>query len=214
MCRAEGISFLIFTRARSPILKVKEVTTRTEYEVSRDDIVHFIGERIARQRRIDLATGTTPHANSLIAPIEQAPKPTSAPASRVPSTPDVQVILPERYDRRRERPRDGKIKPSTRNLLAERAGHEAIHIAEKLLAGELQVFAVDLNPAVFARFTAAVTAPDDMFKSLLDVALTAEERDYVKNLRVQIRDAIEHGAAGGSRVMLYAVREGRSVIVG
>lgn len=212
MCRAEGISFLIFARARSPILKVKEVTTRTEYEVSRDDIVQFLNERIAKQRRIDLSTGIMPSAGGNIATESSlsAPQPV---ARAAPTAPDVHLFLPERHDRRREKPRDGKIKPATRNLLTERASHEATRIGEQIASGQIQVFAVDLNPAVFARFAAAVTAPDDVFKSLLDVALTAEERDYVKNLRAEIRDNIDSDAPGG-RVMLYAVREGRSIILG
>ncbi|WFD33298.1 non-specific serine/threonine protein kinase [Malassezia cuniculi] len=211
MCRAEGISFLIFVRARSPILKVKEVTTRTEYEITRDDIVQFLNERIARQRRIDHTTGLNPHTESFCVPLD-APASAHVPAARSLTSLDVQVVLPERYDRRREKPRDGKIKSATRNLLAERAAQEAVRLSEKISAGQIPVYAVDLSPAVFARFGAAVTASDDVFKALLDIPLSVDERDYVKSLRAQIKNTLESSAS--SRVMLYAVREGRSIIVG
>lgn len=53
-CRAEGILLLVFAKARSPVLKVKVVLQRAEYEVARHELVGFVQDRIAKQRSIDV----------------------------------------------------------------------------------------------------------------------------------------------------------------
>ncbi|PWY99241.1 Serine/threonine-protein kinase [Testicularia cyperi] len=53
-CRAEGILLLVFAKARSPILKVKVVLQRAEYEVARHELVGFVQDRIAKQRSVDI----------------------------------------------------------------------------------------------------------------------------------------------------------------
>lgn len=216
-CRAEGISFLVLARARSPMLKVKDVVRRVEHEVPRDELVAFLQERLAKQRRIDLATGgSRPGAGALPefpVPRSQA-QPAfapSAPTPRVAPPAEMHVVLPERA-RRGER----RVKPATKHLLAEKASHEAARLCEQLSSGQVPVIAVDVQPALLARFAGVACAAEDVFRTFLaDACSSGEEKEYFASLRTHIRSVLEEqGEAAGGRVLLYAVKEGRCLLVG
>lgn len=241
MCRAEGILFLILLRAHSPALKIREVIPRTEHEVLHEELLPFLHDRIARQRRIDLHTAggtqarpSLPDVQSKAPPLGKAAAAAVAPLALRPlPASDVHVSLPPRPERsRRDRHGERKLKPAAHQALAEKAAAEAARLAEALASGRLPVFAVDLSPPLLARFAAVATAPDDAFRAQLgDVA--HEEREYLKTLRMQIAHAVRADDAGGvpsaaagtepgaaaptpgaapGRALLYSIREGRLVM--
>ncbi|WFD33028.1 non-specific serine/threonine protein kinase [Malassezia sp. CBS 17886] len=196
-CREEGISFLVLVRTHSRVLKVKEVISRTEHEVSKDELVPFLQERITRQRRIDQQTS---NGSAMPADLPAIPaaaplgsKGTAAAAFRTQeSAPDVHVLLPRRSERSRRDRADRRMKPAARNMVVERAATETTRLVEMLASRQFPVFAVDVAPPLLARFATIATAPEDAFRAFLsDVSVAADEREYLRTIRAGILDAID-----------------------
>lgn len=222
MCRAEGILFLILLRAHSPVLKVREVIPRSEHEVLREELLPFLHDRIARQRRIDLHTAGGTQARPSLPDMHTrastlakgAPTPAGpAPLRGVPPG-DVHVWLPARTDRaRRDRQGERKLKPAARQAVAEKAAAAAAQLTNALANAKVPVFAVDLAPPMLARFAAVAAAPDDAFRmQTADVA--HEEREYLRLLRTQIGHVLRtnEGPSTPGRVVLYSIRDGRLML--
>ncbi|WFD25786.1 non-specific serine/threonine protein kinase [Malassezia nana] len=182
-CRAEGILFLVLVRAHSPILKVKEVLTRTEHEVTKEELSGVLHDRIARWRRIDQAASAARMAPTDFAKPVMTPKSTGT----VPAhAQDVHVVLPPREGRSRRSER--RAKPSARHALADRAAAEAKRLAEALQTGSLPVVAVDMTSTLLERLSSVALAPDSVFRAFLaEEGLSTEERDYMKQVREQVR---------------------------
>lgn len=245
-CRSEGILMLVFVKARSPVLKVKTVLQRVEYEVPRHELVTFIQERIARQRSIDTQVSGQ---NAMATPFMRSQNPwgeggqarfasstagvgsSALPfihshhhhsASRAHSGTDVlpsfaiqikerEMVLPERpIDRSKKGDKSNQYrpKPSSMQLVLDKASRQVSRFADQLQAGNIPVLAVDFTGTSFDRLAAALMAclgshatsaqasgtggwsssalsarqDDDgslIFRSFLE-GLTAEEKDYAK----------------------------------
>ena len=191
-CRAEGILFLVLVRMHTSVLKVKEVITRTEHEVARDELTVFLHDRIARQRRIDqTSVGPRPRETDTTKPSSSTKGPASlAPASCHVPRPNVHVMLPGRIDRPRRSER--RVKPTKRHSIAEKATNDALHLAEMIQNGIVPVIVVEMAPGLLHRFASVALATDDMFKAFLnEEKLNSDEREYVKKLRLCIQDALE-----------------------
>ncbi|WFD17826.1 non-specific serine/threonine protein kinase [Malassezia caprae] len=186
-CRSEGILFLVLVRAHSPILKVKEVLTRTEHEVTKEELTGVLYDRIARWRRIDQTTcgrGLLP--TDLVKP-SVAPKSAGTAPGHAQ---EVRVIMPHRESRSRRQ--DRRMKPGTRHALADRAFAEAKRMADALHSGSLPVFAVDMTSSLLERFTCVALAPDGVFRAFLsEENVSADEREYMKQIREQVRQAVQ-----------------------
>lgn len=228
-CRAEGILFLVLVRAHTSTLKVKEVISRTEHEVTREDLVLFLQDRIARQRRIDQATGGTGTRDADLSRPAASAKglPSASHAPRV----QVQVILPGRMDRTRRAER--RLKPAARNALADKATHDAVRLADTIQHGRIPVLAVELAAGALNRFACVALDTDDAFKAFLnDEKLSSDEREYIKTLRLAVLDAVDDNIHTGppsfgtspstasgmtmphqpSRVLLYSIKDNKSVL--
>jgi len=190
-CRSEGILFLVLVRAHSPVLKVKEVLTRTEHEVNKEELTGVLHDRIARWRRIDQTTCGRGLASTDLAKPSVVPKSTSTTPGHAQ---EVHVIMPHREGRSRRQ--DRRMKPATRHVLADRASAEAKRIADALHSGSLPIFAVDMTSSLLERFTCVALAPDGVFRAFLsEENASADEREYMKQIRDQIRQAIQEDAS-------------------
>ena len=205
-CRSEGILFLILLRAHSPMLKIKEVLTRAEHEISRDELASFLQDRLARQRRVDVANGLhRPLAIDARAPVKN--ERIITPTTRPNMVHEVHVVWPGRGDRSRRS--DRRLKPATRHALTDRALAEAVHLGEQLQSGAIPLIVVDVPPVLFPRLSTLGTDSDDVFRTFLsDEVTSAEEREYLKNIREQVLSALE----SAPRVLFYSSREGRSLL--
>ncbi|WFD42847.1 non-specific serine/threonine protein kinase [Malassezia psittaci] len=250
MCRAEGILFLILLRAHSPALKIREVIPRTEHEVLREDLLPFLHDRIARQRRIDLHTAGGTQARPSVpdmhskAPVttKHTPTPTVPAPVRTVAASEVHVTMPTKTDRsRRDRDRhnDRRSKAGAHQVVAEKAAAEATRLTDAMASGKVPVFAVDLAPNLLTRFASVAAGSEEAFRTQFN-DITNEEREYLKNLRVQISHALGIEEAGPSptaatntsistarssdpnpasqtstnsgRALLYSIRDGRMLL--
>ncbi|KAG8961816.1 hypothetical protein FRC03_004923 [Tulasnella sp. 419] len=192
----EGILFLVWYRAKSArrdhsMYKVKSLLKGTEYEVSPHDLVSFLKEQIAEQRRIDMTFGGGA-ASTAVAPsgstLALSAMPSGAVASASPretgsSTPNVQVILSgndfgKRYQRNKQ-----KIQ------LAEKAYGVESELRTAATAGHgIPVLAVEISPKGLDILTSTTTwvTSDSAWKSLL-----SEHKEDIPNaIAQQLREAI------------------------
>ncbi|EPQ30765.1 uncharacterized protein PFL1_01666 [Pseudozyma flocculosa PF-1] len=196
-CRSEGILLLVFAKARSPVLKVKMVLQRAEFEVSRHELVTFVQDKIARQRSVDaqvagsgwITSASTRFQQSYgdtgIARVAGAASSTAGGASSfvhghghhhhasrglagndvLPSMAiaikEREMVLPERpIDRSKkgDKSQQNRPKPSSRQLVLDKASRQVSRFAEQLQGGHVPVLAVDFSGPSFDRLAAALMA--------------------------------------------------------
>ena len=84
-----------------------------------------------------------------------------------------------------------------------------MHLGEQLQSGAIPLIVVDVPPVLFPRLSTLGTDSDDVFRTFLsDEVTSAEEREYLKNIREQVLSALE----SAPRVLFYSSREGRSLL--
>lgn len=234
MCRAEGILFLVLVRAHSPILKVKEVISRAEHEVAKEDLPIFLHDRIARQRRLDqTATHTRSRdvdGGKSASATKGLPNYTASISARSHAH-DVHLVLPHRTERGRRSER--RMKPTARHAISDRAGADVMRLADALQSGSMPIVAVEISPSLLDRFARVALAPDDVLKSFLnEEKLSSDEREYLRMIHSYLQNLIQNDishthsipqASGGAhvgassnamtgsapRAILYAIKEGR-----
>ncbi|EST09153.1 Protein kinase domain protein [Kalmanozyma brasiliensis GHG001] len=273
-CRAEGILLLVFAKPRSPVLKVKVVLQRAEYEVPRNELVAFVQDRIAKQRSVDVqvasSAGTSAFANRFgPAGLDAATMRATAGApgtpvmgghhhhhphaafSRTYSGHDVmpsatiavrerEMVLPERPihpSKKGDKSQNNRQKPSSRQLVLDKASRQVSKFADQLQSGNVPILAVDFTGATFDRLAAALTAclgsqsedtgsgttasEDEMlFRAFLE-PLSADEREYARLIKSRAVDFAFPDAGnsaanvvGCGRVFLYSLREDKFALVG
>lgn len=230
-CRAEGILFLILLRVHTSAVKVKEVITRTEHEVARENLITFLQDRIARQRRVDQMTVGMRPRESDTQKLSTSLKGLSHNTIKYTPRINVQVILPGRMDRSRRTER--RLKSASRLALAEKATSDILRLADTIQAGRVPVFAVEMSSGLLERFAAVALESDELFKTFLhDEIPSSDERDYIKALRSMILEAIDDDTPSNgppsfgtspttshmnmpyqpSRVLMYSIRDGKIVL--
>ncbi|KAJ1593892.1 hypothetical protein NDA11_006353 [Ustilago hordei] len=287
-CRAEGILLLVFAKARSPVLKVKVVLQRAEYEVARHELIGFVQDRIAKQRSVDVqvAAGSAGSGSAVSARFGQAgfeagsmraaTAASGAPGSlgglhhhhhhhhphggfsRMYSGNEVmpsatiavrerEMLLPERpieRSKKGDKWQQNRPKPSSRQLVLDKASRQVSKFADQLQSGNVPILAVDFTGANFDRLAAALTAclgshgertgysypngeggdgEDEgayMFRAFLET-LSADEREYarlIKGRAIAFAFPDASNSAGNTvgcgRVFLYSLREDRTALIG
>lgn len=277
-CRAEGILLLVFAKARSPVLKVKVVLQRAEYEVPRHELVSFVQDRIAKQRSVDIQVAGSAASSRFastgldVAAMRSATASSGAPGSlgghhhhhghhqhggfsRTYSGNEVmpsatiavrerEMLLPERpieRSKKGDKSQQNRPKPSSRQLVLDKASRQVSRFADQLQSGNVPILAVDFTGANFDRLAAALTAclgnqngpgwgngestdgEDEgayMFKAFLET-LSADEREYARLIKGRaiafaFPDASNSAgnAVGCGRVFLYSLREDRTALIG
>ncbi|OSC98901.1 Serine/threonine-protein kinase [Trametes coccinea BRFM310] len=190
-CSREGILFIVHAKPRigsAPVYKVKSVLKGTETEVSPNELVSFLQQQIAEQKRIDATTSGA--AATLENPQAQAV------AEKPSITGDTLVVLPGDIKKQRK---------GTKTVMLNKA-HDHSQALKTALPG-IRTIAIDVPTTVF----------EDMIKNpswlsneealrTIATGLPAQYGNYAH----QIKDAVQRQKTDGQRfVILYGIRQER-----
>ncbi|KAH8096907.1 hypothetical protein BXZ70DRAFT_945142 [Cristinia sonorae] len=198
-CAREGILFIVYPRPRTarrdqPAFKVKSVLKGTEYEVSRQELVPFLHQQLAEQKRVDASlSGVSAIVEG--PSISAAPKETTAPA-------DIQLVLPTDTKKQRKQ---------TKQIFLDRAFEFGVNFKATAGQGGVPLIGIDVPPTVFEEMSKNVhwVTDDDVWKALLTLFPTTHV-SYAQ----QIRDAVSKRKLEGVRFLfLFAVREERASLL-
>jgi len=198
-CSREGILFIVYPRPRGrrdqPAFKVKSVLKGTEYDVTRQELVTFLHQQIAEQKRVDASTSGVPS----VADSHQA---TNAPKEASSSADSIQLVLPGDAKKQRKQ---------TKQIFLDRAFEFGVELKNSMLQSGMPTLGVDVPPAVFEEMgkNANWAADDDAWKTIL-AGFPTQHVPYAH----QIRDAVAKRKADGLKFMiLFAVREERASLL-
>ncbi len=149
-----------------------------------------------------------------------------------------EMLLPERpieRSKKGDKSQQNRPKPSSRQLVLDKASRQVSKFADQLQAGNVPILAVDFTGANFDRLAAALTAclgshgggagegegEDEgayMFRAFLET-LSADEREYARLIKARaiaaaFPDSSAVGVVGCGRVFLYSLREDRTALIG
>ncbi|KII86233.1 hypothetical protein PLICRDRAFT_114396 [Plicaturopsis crispa FD-325 SS-3] len=192
-CAREGILFTVYPRPRTarpaPAFKVKSVLKGTEYEITRQELVGWLHQQIAEQKRIDASTSGAPAFTENLS--------TSATAKEMPASDEVQLILPADTKKQRRQ---------TKQIFSDRAFDITTQLKSEVLSG-MPTVGVDVTPTVFDMLTrsAAWLTDEDTWRSVV-AAFPSQHTAYAP----LIREAVAKRKAEGHKfVLLVGVREER-----
>jgi len=192
LCHREGILFSVCPRPRSarrdqPAFRIKSILKGAEYDVSRPELVPWLQEQIAEQKRIDAETSGTSILSHSQGPARSK---TSGPMP-------VQLVLPG--DARKQR-------KQTKQIFLDKAFEMSSRVHSAVRSG-IPVIAIDTPANVFdtlCRSSGWVT-DDETWKTVVS-SFPLSSTGYAP----QIREAISRRQAEGHRfVLLFAVRDER-----
>jgi len=195
ICCREGVLFSVYPRPRTGrrdqlAFKVKSILKGTEYELTRQELVSWLQQQIAEQKRIDASTcgamrfsdvGTT-HP---------------VPSKEVVAASAVQLLLP--VDAKKQR-------KQVKQLFMDRAFETGLEIESDVQAG-MPILAVDVLPAVFdAMIRSAAWLTDEEIWKAMAATFPVQQWAYAQ----QVREAVMKRKTEGHRyILLFAVREER-----
>lgn len=194
LCHREGILFTVLPRPREmrrdqPAFKVKSILKGTEFDVSRQELVVWLQQQIAEQKRIDASTSGTP----ILSETSQGP----VVSKDLGSAPDVYLVLPG--DQK-------KLRKQTKQMFVDRAFEMGVQIKNAVQSG-IPVLAIDVPGTVFDLLSksASWVTDDDAWK-IVTTTFPTQNTGYA----VQVREAAARKRADGHRfVLLFAVRDER-----
>ncbi|KAJ3566582.1 hypothetical protein NP233_g6910 [Leucocoprinus birnbaumii] len=195
LCAREGILFAVYPRPRNArrdqaAFKVKSILKGTEYELSRQELVGWLQQQIAEQKRVDLATSAAPVLADSISGGATQSRDISIPS-------DVQLILP--IDAKKQR-------KSVKQLFLDRAFGTAMGVRSSMQSG-MPTIAVDVPPDVFDSMIRLPKwiSDEEAWKPIAS-AFSPQTSVYAN----QIREAVvKRKAEGHSYILLFAVRDER-----
>ncbi|KAF8124132.1 kinase-like domain-containing protein [Boletus edulis] len=193
LCAREGILFALYPRPRTArreqvAFKVKSILRGTEYEVTRQDLVSWLHQQIAEQKRIDSTTSGTISYPSAI--------PTSF-GGKDSSGSDVQLLLP--VDTKKQR-------RQVKQILLDRAYERGTDLKAAITNG-VPMLAVDVPSAVFDMLVRNSNwlHDEDVWKTIA-ASMPALQTAYA----IQLREAVaKRKVEGHPFIILYATREER-----
>ncbi|TDL16229.1 Serine/threonine-protein kinase [Rickenella mellea] len=199
LCGREGILFTVYPRPRGTrrelsAFKVKSVLRGTEYEVARQELVGWLQQAIAEQKRIDLGTTgvSTVSDSSQSAPI---PKENS-------SALDVQLLLAGDAKKQRK---------LTKQLLYDKAYEMASRVKSAMQTGGLPLIAVDVSTTTFESLTKNDSwVTDDEAWRPIAAGFPTPHAAYANIVREAVAKRKEDGC---KFVLLFAVREERVALL-
>ncbi|KAI0266451.1 kinase-like domain-containing protein [Gloeopeniophorella convolvens] len=204
ICHREGILFSVCPRPRSarrdqPAFKIKSILKGTEYDVSRAELVPWLQEQIAEQKRLDAdtsgAAALSEGSQGLVRSKSSGPMP------------EVQLILPG--DTRKQRKQTKQIfleKGETFRRLRANPFEMGVQIRSAVQSG-LPIVAVDTPANVFdALCKSSNWVTDDEPWKAIASSFPLASTGYAP----QIREAVSRRRAEGHRfILLFAVRDER-----
>jgi len=199
LCSREGILFTVVPRPRTTkreqaAFKVRNMLKGTEYDISRAELVPWLQQQIAEQKKIDSST-------SGVAAVPDLPVGSVALSKESGVSSEIQLLLPGETKKQLKR---------SKQMFMDRAFDTASELKSSVQSG-LPVIAVDVPSLVFealVRDSSWVT-DEDAWKAIL-AGLPSQHSGYGN----QIRDAVMKRKSEGRRfVLLFAVREERVQIL-
>lgn len=193
LCSREGILFAVYPRPRAGrrdllAFKVKNILKGTEHEVSRQDLVSWLQQRITEQQRVDASTsGASNHHDVLHASL---PGGTSA-------GDDVQLVLP--VDTKKQR-------KHVKQILLDKAYERNIELKTAVQNG-VPMIVIDVPSTVFDSLVKSSSwiHDDEAWKTIV-ASMPALQSAYSNQVREAV---IRRKSEGHPFVMLYATREER-----
>ncbi|KAJ7186042.1 hypothetical protein C8R46DRAFT_937688 [Mycena filopes] len=195
ICSREGVLFSVYPRPRTGrrdqlAFKVKSILKGTEYELTRQELIGWLQQQIAEQKRIDAGTSGAVRFSD-IATLHPVP------TKEVAGTSEVQLLLP--VDTKKQR-------KQVKQLFMDRAFETGLEIESGVHAG-MPILAVDVLPVVFdAMIKSSSWLTDEETWKALAAAFPVQQWAYAQ----QIREAVvKRKAEGHPYILLFAVREER-----
>ncbi|KXN81004.1 Serine/threonine-protein kinase gcn2 [Leucoagaricus sp. SymC.cos] len=195
LCALEGILFAVYPRPKTArrdqaAFKVKSILKGTEYELSRQELVGWLQQQIAEQKRADLATSAAPSiADTISGGMLQS--------RDVTMSQDVQLVLP--IDAKKQR-------KQTKQLFLDRAFETAMDVRSSIQTG-MPTIAVDVTSDVFDLMVKNPSwiTDEEAWKPIF-AAIPPQLSAYAN----QIREAVgKKKVEGHHYVLLFAVRDER-----
>ncbi|KAI6046986.1 kinase-like domain-containing protein [Pisolithus marmoratus] len=196
LCSREGILFAVYIRSRSgrrdqTAFKVKSILKGTEHEVSRQDLVGWLQQQIAEQKRVDSSTsGATDHPDILHTSL----------SGGTSSGSDVHLVLPVDTKKQRKHVR----------ILLDKAYEKSTELRDAIQNG-VSTIVVDVPSTVFDGLVrnSNWVHDDEAWKAIV-ASMPSLQSAYSH----QVRDAVAKRKADGHPfVILYAAREERMQIL-
>ncbi|KAH9846907.1 Serine/threonine-protein kinase [Lenzites betulinus] len=192
-CSREGILFIVHAKPRigsALIYKVKSVLRGTETEVPPQELVSFLQQQIAEQKRIDATTsGAATIENGQLQPVTKEPS----------STGETLVVLPGDVKKQRK---------GIKSVVLNKAHDHAVAVKNSL--SRARTIAIDVPNAVFEDMTKNMDwLDDDPTLRGIATGLPAQYGHYAQ----QIRDAVNRQRVDGRYVLLYGIRQERIALL-
>ncbi|KAI8973080.1 Serine/threonine-protein kinase [Trametes punicea] len=194
-CSREGILFIVHAKPRigsTSVYKVKSVLRGTETEVPPNELVSFLQQQIAEQKRIDATTSGAASTleNPQVSSVIKEPSPVA----------ETLVVLPGEIKKQRK---------GTKTVMLNKAHDHSLALKNSLQG--VRTIAVDVPTTVFedmAKNTNWLTSEEAL--RTIAAGLAAHYGNYAH----QIRDAILRQKMDGQRyVLLYGIRQERIVLL-
>ncbi|KAK7057453.1 kinase-like domain-containing protein [Favolaschia claudopus] len=199
ICSREGVLFSVYPRPRvgrrdQLAFKVKSILKGTEYELTRQELVGWLQQQLAEQKRIDATTSGALRFSEMGTHPVVSKEPVAANA--------VQLLLP--VDAKKQR-------KQVKQLFMDRGSFETGLEIESGIHSGMPILAVDVVPAAFDIMIKSATwlCDEDAWKTLTAV-FPAQQWAYAQ----QVREAIVKRKTEGHRyILLFAVREERAQLL-
>lgn len=199
-CSREGILFIVYPRPRTarrdqPAFKVKSVLKGTEDDVTRQELVAFLHQQIAEQKRTDAST-------SGVASISDSTTSVSAPKETLNTADSIQLVLPGDAKKQRKQ---------TKQMFLDRAFEFGVELKNSMLQSGMPTLGVDVPPQVFEEMSknANWATDDEAWKNIV-AGFSTQHVPYAH----QIREAVVKRKVDGLKfLILFAVREERASLL-
>ncbi|KAJ7749951.1 hypothetical protein B0H16DRAFT_1675473 [Mycena metata] len=196
ICSREGVLFSVYPRPRTGrrdqlAFKVKSILKGTEYELTRQELIGWLQQQIAEQKRIDASTSGAVRFSDI------TPTMHPVPSKEVGAASAVQLLLP--VDAKKQR-------KQVKQLFMDRAFETGLEIESGVHAG-MPILAVDVLPAVFdAMIKSSAWLTDEEIWKALAASFPVQQWAYAQ----QVREAVvKRKTEGHPYILLFAVREER-----
>ncbi|KAI0354133.1 Serine/threonine-protein kinase [Trametes cingulata] len=195
-CSREGILFIVHAKPRVglwPAYRVKSVLKGTETEVPPNELVPFLQQQIAEQKRIDATT-------SGAANVENTPAQTAA-AKELTTTGEVLVVLPGDIKKQRK---------GHKTMMLNKAHEHAVAVKNAMQS--IRTITVDVPTVVFEEMAknASWLTNDEVLKGF-SAALPLQQSHYPQQIREVIKRLRDEQQQ--HYVLLHGTRQERIVLL-
>lgn len=199
-CSREGILFMVFVKpkgSRKDDLKVKNVLSGAEDEVSKQDLISSLQHLIHEQNRLDIGTSGVSSKVEISSPVkETGPQP-----STNPSTP-LQIVLPGDIK---------KIRKQTKQMFTDKAYDNFMLLKSQMQSGSIPMLAVDVVPTVFEAMAQSNSwvSDDEAWRAIVQ-RFPTPHMGYASQVHEAVMARKEEGA---EFLLLFSCKDERTALV-